>query len=215
MTDAAVIATAAAFLARLTQPAGTTPGSPPPAAMGGDGRWMLHINSLGTPQCQARYVQQLAAFLQPHASRLSPDSQLRLARGAALRVLDSKHPADAAVCADAPRLTDALSAEAAARYHAVLGALTALGIRAAPTLSLVRGLDYYRHTIFEVAAPPDTSSAAHGQGGGGASAGGLTVLAGGRYDELPAALGGPAGVRCMGECAHAGGGGGALARRHR
>lgn len=133
----------------------------------------------------------MTQHLQAHASSLSEDSAGRLARGAALRVLDSKHPDDAAVVAGAPTISQHLTPAAAAHWDAVTQALTGLGMTWVHDPTLVRGLDYYCHTAFEVvlvpADEPDLAAAAfHAKHAGQAA----TVLAGGRYDGLSKLLGG-------------------------
>ena len=91
-------------------------------------------------------------------------------------VLDSKHPDTRAVVADAPRMADSLSAEARAHFEAVCAGLDGLGIAWTHNSNLVRGLDYYTHTVFEW-----TTDLLGAQG---------TVCAGGRYDGLVEQLGG-------------------------
>ncbi|HKX92505.1 MAG TPA: His/Gly/Thr/Pro-type tRNA ligase C-terminal domain-containing protein, partial [Sphingomicrobium sp.] len=106
----------------------------------------------------------------------SEDSQMRLARNP-LRILDSKDPRDKAICAGAPSVDDYLTPEASDFFAAVTAGIDAAGVPWTRNSKLVRGLDYYRHTAFEFVT--DRLGA---QG---------TVIAGGRYDGLIEALGGP------------------------
>lgn len=136
----------------------------------------LAINSVGDRDDRARYRQQLVDFLTPHAADLDEDSRDRLSRNP-LRILDSKDPKTQAICADAPKLIDALSPESAARFERVQQGLTDLGIAYALDHRLVRGLDYYTHTAFEIQSDDLGAQA--------------TVCGGGRYDGLVTELGGP------------------------
>jgi histidyl-tRNA synthetase len=135
----------------------------------------LEINSLGTPASRVAYREQLVTFLTNHRDQLSADSQRRLDTNP-LRVLDSKDEADRAVLAKAPLLTDHLDAESRTHFQAVLAMLDAAGVAYQINPVLVRGLDYYSHTVFEF-----TSTALGAQN---------TVCGGGRYDPLFAMLGG-------------------------
>lgn len=139
----------------------------------------LQLNSLGDRASQAAYSQRLGAFLQQHAGSLSADSKARLARGAVLRVLDSKDPADMAIVAEAPPLLESLGRAAAERFAAVQHGLAQFGVPFEVNPRLVRGLDYYCHTAFEFVCTDDNAPNVG------------TVLAGGRYDGLVAELGGP------------------------
>jgi histidyl-tRNA synthetase len=137
----------------------------------------LTINSIGTPADRSAYMDELRGFLRGRLSDL-PDEDRDKAESHPMRVLDSKRPETKDVVADAPLLMDSLSAEAAARFERVQRGLDALGIPYRVDPRLVRGLDYYTHTAFEV------QSAALG----GAQS---TIGGGGRYDGLAEALGGP------------------------
>ncbi len=136
------------------------------------------INSLGSGDTRARYLDALVAYLTPHRDALSGDSQRRLETNP-LRVLDSKAPEDKEIAKGAPQILDFLSEEDAAHFEALKATLDALGTpyRVEPTL--VRGLDYYSRTLFEV------------QGQGGELGAQNTLCGGGRYDGLVASLGGP------------------------
>ena len=146
------------------------------AALGVQGL-ALELNSLGSSEDRARYREQLVAWLEQRRDQLDADSQGRIASNP-LRVLDSKHPGTQELLAEAPSLASALSDESQVRFAAVQQALTALGIPFVLNPRLVRGLDYYSHTAFEI-----TSSQLGAQ---------ATVCGGGRYDGLVQQLGGPA-----------------------
>jgi histidyl-tRNA synthetase len=128
----------------------------------------LLINTLGTADDRNLYRQQLAQHLTANASLLSPDSAQRLQRGAVLRVLDSKHPADAAVIASAPCMSASMSRISEHRLQAVLHGLSLLNVPFTVDRRLVRGLDYYTSTAFEFVVGDGKACNA--------------VLAGGRYD---------------------------------
>ena len=138
----------------------------------------LVLNSLGGDT--KVYALALTAFFKAHRSALSPDSIARLERGAPLRILDSKDVIDAPLIARAPRIEEYRTPGDADRFKIVVEGLTCLGLSPHIEPRLVRGLDYYSHTIFEFFLP---------QGGKGAGAGAGAVLAGGRYDRLPRLLG--------------------------
>ena len=136
----------------------------------------LELNSLGTVEDRANYRERLVAFLEQHRERLDPDSQDRLERNP-LRILDSKNPDTQALLAAAPTLADALAPASRERFEKVQAGLQALNIPFSLNPRLVRGLDYYSHTAFEI-----TSSHLGAQ---------ATVCGGGRYDGLVEQLGGP------------------------
>ncbi|WP_298136761.1 histidine--tRNA ligase [Acidiferrobacter sp.] len=135
----------------------------------------LLINSLGTPACRERYREALVDYLEVHRHRLDEDSVRRLERNP-LRVLDSKNPDMAALLAGAPAIFDYLSPESRAHFALLQDHLAALGVAFEVAPRLVRGLDYYTHTVFEW-TPHDRLAQA-------------TVAAGGRYDSLVSGLGG-------------------------
>jgi histidyl-tRNA synthetase len=137
----------------------------------------LELNTLGSSEDRARYRDQLVAYLQQHRDRLDPDSQDRLERNP-LRILDSKNAETQALLVNAPTLAEALSAESRERFEQVKAGLEALAIPYTLNPRLVRGLDYYSHTAFEI-----TSTQLGAQ---------ATVCGGGRYDGLVEQLGGPA-----------------------
>lgn len=137
---------------------------------------ILKLNTLGDPETRAAWRDALYEHFKAHASALSEDSQTRLERNP-LRILDSKAHLDWPVVDSAPTVDEFLTSEAADFFGKVTAGLDAAGIAWERAPRLVRGLDYYRHTSFEFIT--DRLGA---QG---------TVLAGGRYDGLIEALGGP------------------------
>ena len=140
------------------------------------GRTTLELNTLGDPASRKAYREVLVEFFGDHRDRLSPDSRERLERNP-LRILDSKDEGDRRVSAGAPLLSDHLNQESVDFFAKVKQELEALGIAYRLNSHLVRGLDYYTHTIFEF-----TTEDLGAQG---------SVLGGGRYDGLIELLGGP------------------------
>ncbi|MBO9498681.1 MAG: histidine--tRNA ligase [Novosphingobium sp.] len=135
----------------------------------------LQLNTLGDAPSREAWRQALIGYFRDHAASLSEDSQERLEKNP-LRILDSKDPRDRPFVADAPKIDAFLSGEAQDFFAQVTGGLDAAGVAWNRMDSLVRGLDYYRHTAFEFVT--DRLGA---QG---------TVLGGGRYDGLIESLGG-------------------------
>ena len=142
----------------------------------GVGGLELEINSLGTQEDRQAYRAALVAWLEQRMDQLDADSQARLTTNP-LRILDSKNPATQALLEQAPTLADAISAESRHRFALVQQGLTALGIPYRLNSRLVRGLDYYGHTAFEITSDQLGAQA--------------TVCGGGRYDGLIGQLGGP------------------------
>lgn len=136
----------------------------------------LHINSLGDKETRDNYRKALVGYLSGFIPQLSEDSKSRLERNP-LRILDSKDEGDRRVIANAPEIGEFYSLEAANFYSSVKSIIGDLGVTYKQSSSLVRGLDYYNHVIFEIKA----------QGLGSQD----TVLAGGRYDGLIKQMGGP------------------------
>lgn len=136
----------------------------------------LEINSLGDHESRAKHKELLVAYLQNFASELSADSQTRLVKNP-LRILDSKDANDQKILAGAPLLKDCLNEKSKKFFNDVLEGLTQLGIPFVLNDRLVRGLDYYTHTVFEF-----TTNLLGAQS---------AVLAGGRYDGLIELMGGP------------------------
>lgn len=135
----------------------------------------LEINTLGDAESRETYRNTLVAYLSQFRDSLSEDSRNRLERNP-LRVLDSKDEGDRRIVENAPLMTESLSPAAREFFTQVTDGLHALGIPFLLNSRLVRGLDYYCHTAFEF-----TTTELGAQG---------TVLAGGRYDELIATMGG-------------------------
>ncbi|WP_294976081.1 histidine--tRNA ligase [uncultured Leuconostoc sp.] len=136
------------------------------------------INTLGDQASRAAYRQALIDYLKPHVDELSTDSQNRLEQNP-LRVLDSKDPRDKVFVADAPSILDFLSDEAAEHFEQVQAMLRALNINYEVDATMVRGLDYYNDTIFEIMTIDDSLKGA------------ATIAGGGRYSGLVAEFGGP------------------------
>lgn len=134
------------------------------------------INSVGDPASRIAYKQALTSFLEPHYDQLSSDSKIRFSKNI-LRILDSKDPQDQKILEGAPTILDHLTAEAKDHFDQVLHLLDSLKLSFTVNPRLVRGLDYYQKTVFEITA---------GELGAQNSLGG-----GGRYDGLTASLGGP------------------------
>ena len=136
----------------------------------------LHLNTLGDQATREAWRNALVAHFEANRDALSKESLDRLSRNP-LRILDSKEPQDRPIADAAPGIDDFLTSEAGAFFEAVTKGLDVAGVEWTRDARLVRGLDYYRHTAFEFIT--DQLGA---QG---------TVLAGGRYDGLIEALGGP------------------------
>lgn len=136
------------------------------------------VNSLGSKETRARYRDELRRFLAPHEERLSEESRQRLVTNP-LRILDSKSPIDQEICASAPSILDMLDEADRAHFDELTATLGALGTRHRVEPKLVRGLDYYARTLFEI------------QGRGGELGAQNALCGGGRYDGLVKELGGP------------------------
>ena len=146
-------------------------------SLGLSGTVTVEINSLGDKESRAAYREKLVAYLQENYDRLSEDSKTRLEKNP-LRVLDSKEECDKEVVSNAPLYRDSLNEASKSFFENVLKGLDTLGIKYRVNDRLVRGLDYYSHTVFEL-----TTDKLGAQG---------TVLAGGRYDGLVEQMGGGA-----------------------
>ncbi len=137
---------------------------------------VLQLNTVGDAPTREAWRAALIAHFGKHKDALSADSLERLEKNP-LRILDSKDERDKALVGDAPRIDAYLSSEAGAFFEAVRKGLDAAGVAFERSETLVRGLDYYRHTAFEFVT---THLGSQG-----------TVIGGGRYDGLIEALGGP------------------------
>jgi histidyl-tRNA synthetase len=157
--DVEVIATGAEFLRRI----------------GAWDRSQLEINTLGDTESRQNYRKVLVEYLSQHREKLSAESVDRLERNP-LRILDSKDQGDQAIVARAPVYTDYLNQASRDFFERVKDGLTTLGIGFVVNPRLVRGLDYYCHTCFEVTCEELGAQ--------------KTILAGGRYDGLVGMMGG-------------------------
>ncbi len=136
----------------------------------------IEINTLGDSDSRARYRTALVEYFQAHKSRLSADSLVRLEKNP-LRILDSKDRGEQELISDAPKLAAYLNDESRKFFDRVCQQLTHLGLPFQITDRLVRGIDYYCHTVFEI-----TTQELGAQG---------ALLGGGRYDGLIETMGGP------------------------
>ncbi len=143
----------------------------------------LRVNTVGDEQSRPRYKAALQAFLEPHAHRLTETSRKRLESNP-LRILDTKVAAERDILRDAPLLTDYIDEASKAHYEEVKRLLAALGIPFVEDPFLVRGLDYYTRTAFEVESPLLGAQSA--------------LAGGGRYDLLALEFGNDAGVPAVG-----------------
>ncbi|HVR29736.1 MAG TPA: histidine--tRNA ligase [Thermoanaerobaculia bacterium] len=134
------------------------------------------VNTVGDAESRERYQERLRAYLLPRAAELGEDSRRRLDSNP-LRILDTKSPSELELLAGAPRLEDSLSEASAAHFRDLLGALRSCGVDVEVAQRLVRGLDYYTHTVFEIVSPELGAQNA--------------IVGGGRYDQLVEEVGGP------------------------
>jgi histidyl-tRNA synthetase len=137
------------------------------------------INNVGGPEDRPRYRQALVDYFTPHKDRLCPDCQRRLTTNP-LRILDCKVENDRALAVDAPIVLDHLSDASKAHFDGLRRALDALNVAYNVEPRMVRGLDYYTGTVYEVRAVGGDLGAQNTLGGGG------------RYDRMIAEMGGPA-----------------------
>ena len=144
----------------------------------GVGDFVVHVNSLGSGDTRDRYRDLLLAHFGPRRDKLSEDSQRRLEKNP-LRILDSKDPRDREAAQGAPSILDVLSDVDRAHWTGLLGYLDVLGVPHVVDPTLVRGLDYYTRTLFEVRTVSTDLGAQNALGGGG------------RYDNMIKSLGGP------------------------
>lgn len=143
----------------------------------GVGNLMVNLNSIGCPNCRPNYQKKLTEFLGDNLEKLCPTCAQRFSKNP-LRILDCKDENCQALIANAPVVLDCLCQECADHFATLQSYLTALDIPFAVNPMIVRGLDYYTKTVFEI-----ISSGIGAQG---------TVCGGGRYDGLIQELGGPA-----------------------
>ena len=138
----------------------------------------LHINSLGDKESRENYRNKLVEYFSQFKDKLSEDSKLRLEKNP-LRILDSKNEGDKEIVKNAPKIFDSFTKEAKEFFDKVKSGLTALNIEFIENPKIVRGLDYYNHTVFEFISEAEEMGAQN------------TILAGGRYDNLIKTMGGP------------------------
>ena len=136
----------------------------------------LELNTLGDAESRAAYREALVTYFEQYKDQLSEDSRVRLEKNP-LRILDSKDEGDKKIVENAPAMIDYFNEDSRAFFENVKAGLTEMGIPFVVNPRLVRGVDYYRHTVFEFITD---SLGAQG-----------TVLGGGRYDGLVEELGGP------------------------
>jgi histidyl-tRNA synthetase len=139
-----------------------------------DLRVLLH--TVGDEASREVFRARLVEFLEPHRARLGADSSRRLESNP-LRILDTKDDEERRILEAAPRLEDCLNEESRRHFEGVRAALDRLGVAYEPAPQLVRGLDYYTHTVFEIVSSDLGAQDA--------------LVGGGRYDRLIAELGGP------------------------
>lgn len=135
----------------------------------------LHINTLGSPQCRQRYRDALVEYFEANHEQLDEDSQRRLSTNP-LRILDTKNPHMKALVAKAPTIMDYVSDESKQHFEQLCALLDNAGLAYEINPQLVRGLDYYAHTVYEWVTE---SLGAQG-----------TVCGGGRFDGLVELIGG-------------------------
>ena len=135
----------------------------------------LDLNSVGNPEDRYQYREALVNYLTPYKDELDKDSQERLTRNP-MRILDSKDKRTQEIAANAPSILDYLGSDSKRHFEQVKQLLSDLGITYKLNPRLVRGLDYYTHTAFEIQSDDLGAQA--------------TVCGGGRYDGLVEELGG-------------------------
>ncbi|MBE6154181.1 MAG: histidine--tRNA ligase [Firmicutes bacterium] len=144
----------------------------------------VKINTLGDAESRVNYREALVKYLEPHINNLCPDCQNRFKTNP-LRILDCKADKDSDILKNAPSILDYLNEESKNRFDKVLEYLTILDVDYELDSNIVRGLDYYNHTVFELVTDmPELGNAS-------------TLGAGGRYNNLVENLGGPS-TPCVG-----------------
>ncbi len=137
----------------------------------------LHINSIGCPSCRPEYHAKLREFFASNEDKLCPTCRERLKTNP-LRILDCKNEACKRLTEGAPKTIDCLCEPCAGHFESLKGLLAASGIGYTVDTTIVRGLDYYTHTVFEFISDKIGAQS--------------TICGGGRYDGLIKQLGGPA-----------------------
>jgi histidyl-tRNA synthetase len=136
---------------------------------------LLEISSLGSAESRMEYSKSLVDYLMKYEADLSADSKVRMHKNP-IRILDSKDSQDRRILEEAPSIFSTFDAESRSRFDALQAGLDEMNIAYTINPQLVRGLDYYTHTVFEYTTTQLGSQA--------------TVLAGGRYDGLFSLMGG-------------------------
>ncbi len=139
----------------------------------------LNINSLGDKESREEYTKSLVKYFSEHESKLSEDSKRRLRKNP-LRILDSKDEGDRAVIANAPLMSEFWNEESKKFFYGVLENIKTIPFEVVINPKIVRGLDYYNHTVFEFISESGELGSQN------------TILAGGRYDGLIEQMGGVA-----------------------
>ena len=158
MLDAEIISMAVEFLSKL-----------------GLNNLTVELNSLGSVECRVKYIKDLQDYLLANIDKLSDDSKIRATKNP-LRVLDSKSEVDQKVLEKAPKLHEYFDEESNKFFEELKNTLTSFGIKYIINPKLVRGLDYYSDTVFEIKSENLGAQS--------------TVLGGGRYDKLTEILAG-------------------------
>ena len=138
----------------------------------------VELNSLGDKESRENYREALINYLRPHIDELCEDCKVRLEKNP-LRILDCKIDGDNENIKNAPKTTDYLTDDAKKRFEAVKHYLDVMDIDYEVNPKIVRGLDYYNHTVFEIMADIDSMGSQS------------TLAAGGRYNGMIETLGGP------------------------
>lgn len=140
---------------------------------------VVQINSIGTPETRAAYLTELTSYFRPHRSKLSEDDKRRLQKNP-LRILDSKDPAVVELLPGAPQIVDWLDDNSKNHFMKVLEFLDEVEVEYVLNSHLVRGLDYYTHTVFELWEAGDVGERAQSALAGGGRYDGLLELLSGR-----------------------------------
>lgn len=139
----------------------------------------VHINTIGTPECRQAYLAELVAYFRPHRSKLPEDDKRRLQKNP-LRILDSKEEYTMTLLPEAPQILDWLDDKSKEHFMKVLEFLDEVDIPYVLNPHLVRGLDYYTHTVFEFIPEGEEGEKSQSALGGGGRYDGLVGLLGGR-----------------------------------
>ncbi len=139
----------------------------------------VQINSIGTPECRSAYLSELTSYFRPHRNKLSEDDKRRLQKNP-LRLLDSKEEGMKELLVDAPQILDWLDDASKDHFMKVLEFLEEIDIPYVLNPHLVRGLDYYTHTVFEFVSASANPEHSQNALGGGGRFDGLVEMLGGR-----------------------------------